>query len=65
MSPPAAPDPDPDSDRRARLLIGDCFGAVVAGILPTVVAMLLMSVAITGFSDRDGGDSRPVPTAAS
>ncbi|MEU9855576.1 hypothetical protein [Streptomyces sp. NPDC047974] len=59
MSAPAAPDPD----RRARLLIGGCFGVLIAAILSAALAMLLMSVAITGFYDRGGDDSQPVPTA--
>ncbi|MFI8324056.1 hypothetical protein [Streptomyces sp. NPDC085529] len=51
----------PDPDRRARLLLGGCFGVVVGGLVLAAVAMLLMSVAITGFYDRDGHDSKPVP----
>ncbi|MEU2508593.1 hypothetical protein ABZ621_28295 [Streptomyces sp. NPDC007863] len=59
MSAPTEPDPD----RRARLLIGGCFGVLIAAILLACLAMLLMSVAITSFYDRDGDDSKPVPTA--
>ncbi|MFD4375019.1 hypothetical protein [Streptomyces sp. NPDC058486] len=63
--PDPGPDPDPDSGRRVRLGVGCCFGVLVGGILLTVLAMLLMSVAITGFYDRDGSDSKPVPTESS
>ncbi|MFD6246960.1 hypothetical protein [Streptomyces roseolus] len=60
MSAPA----DRDPDRRARLVVGGCFGVLIAGVLLASLAMLLMSVAITSFYDRDGGDSEPVPTAS-
>ncbi|MFD8012957.1 hypothetical protein [Streptomyces sp. NPDC058955] len=50
-----------DPDRRARLVAGGCFGVVVGGLVSAVVAMLLMSVAITAFFDRDGRDAKPVP----
>ncbi|MFI8509628.1 hypothetical protein ACIGHB_00715 [Streptomyces sp. NPDC085460] len=58
MSAPTGQDPD----RRARLLVGGCFGMLIAAILLAALAMLLMSVAITGFYERGGDDSKPVPT---
>lgn len=55
---------EPDPGRRARLFVGGCFGVLIAAILLAALAMLLMSVAITGFYGRGGDDSKPVPTAS-
>ncbi|MFJ5709206.1 hypothetical protein [Streptomyces sp. NPDC093105] len=57
-------DPDPDPDRRTRLLLGGCLGVLVGALVLTAVAMLLMSVALTGFYDRDGDDSKPPPVTS-
>ncbi|MFE6226856.1 hypothetical protein [Microtetraspora glauca] len=53
-----------DADRRARLVLGGCFGVLIAGILLAVVAMLLMSLAITRFYGGGEDPAGPAPTAS-